>query len=137
MIGSSGGYLVTLPNFALYFACALALTAGFLVVYTVITPHREWRLIRAGNVAASVSLGGALIGFVIPLASTIAHSVSLIDMLVWGSVAMVVQLLVFGAVRLAKPDLAELIEADRAAAATFLASVSVAVGILNAACMTY
>jgi putative membrane protein len=137
MFGPSGGYLVTLPNFALYFATALALTGVFVAIYTLVTPHREWRLIRAGNVAAAISLGGALIGFVIPLASTIAHSLSLIDMLVWGVVAMIVQLLVFTAVRFAKPDLADQIAADRVAAATFLAAVSVATGILNAACMTY
>lgn len=137
MFGPSSGYLVTLPNFALYFATALALTGAFVAIYTLVTPHREWRLIRAGNVSASISLGGALIGFVLPLASTIAHSLSIVDMLVWGVVAMIVQLLVFAAVRIAKPDLADQIAADRVAAATFLAAVSIATGILNAACMTY
>ena len=48
---------------------SLALTALFLAIYVRITPYREFALIRAGNVAAAASLSGALLGFVIPLAS--------------------------------------------------------------------
>jgi uncharacterized membrane protein YjfL (UPF0719 family) len=59
-------------------------------------PYREIALIREGNAAAAASLSGAILGFVLPLASAITHSVSLLDMAVWGLIALVVQLLVYG-----------------------------------------
>src|SRR3954467_3333027 len=73
MIGL-GNTLSTFPNFAAYFAVGGALTALFVALYSNMTPHREIALIRAGNVAAAIGLTGALVGFVIPLASVVAHS---------------------------------------------------------------
>jgi putative membrane protein len=129
--------LATLPNFLAYFATALALTAVFLFAYINITPIREWHEIRAGNPAAAVSLSGALLGFVLALASVISHSGGLLDMLVWGAIALVAQLVAFGAVRLAKPDLVQRISDGSMSHAIFMAAIALAVGLLNAACMTY
>src|SRR5713101_2005272 len=94
-LASVGG----LDDFLAYFLMALVLVAVFLAVYVRVTPYREIALIRQGNLAASLSLSGALLGFVIPLASAIAHSVAWWDMLLWGAVALVVQLLSYFAVR--------------------------------------
>lgn len=137
MLVTESDYLATLPAFLAFFAAALALLAIFLTVYMFVTPHRELQLIREGNVAAAVSMAGALIGFVIPLASVIENSVSLIDMTVWGLVAMAVQILTFLAARLLLPDLVRRIEAGHPAPAVALATLSLAVGMLNAACVTY
>ncbi|MGQ0662713.1 MAG: DUF350 domain-containing protein [Pseudomonadota bacterium] len=129
-------YLTTLPAFALYFVAGLAITAVFLWVYTWVTPYSEWTLIGEGNNAAAISLSGAALGFVIPLASTIIHSLNVLDMAVWGVVAMAVQLGTYRVARLLKPRLAEDIVAGRAAPALSLAALSVVVGILNAASMS-
>jgi putative membrane protein len=126
-----------LDDFLGYFAMALALVAVFLRVYTWVTPYREIALIREGNVAAALSLSGALLGFVIPLSSAIAHSVAWWDMLFWGAVALVVQLLWYFAVRLIVPKLAQDIPAGKVAQGLFLGAGSLAVGILNAASLTY
>ena len=126
-----------LPAFISYFATAGALLALFLGVYLWITPYREIALIRAGNAAAAASLSGALLGFVLPLASAIAHSVSLLDMAVWGLIALLIQLLVYGAGRLLLPGLARDIPAGRVASGAFMGALALAIGILNAACMTY
>jgi putative membrane protein len=130
-------YLVTLPNFLAYFVASLALTALFLLIYTRVTPYREWALIRAGNNAAAVSLSGAALGFILPLASTIANSVSWLDMVVWGIVAMVVQLATYMLALLLKPELNQAIAAGTTAPAISLAAMSVGVGILNAACLSW
>ena len=130
-------YLDTLASFATYFGTSLALSAVFLLLYTWITPYREAALIGTGNRSAAVSLGGAGLGFVLPLASAIANSVSLLDMVMWGVVAMVVQLLVFAFARVLGPQLVAAINEDRMAVAIALAALSIGVGILNAACMTY
>jgi putative membrane protein len=129
--------LSTLPDFLAYFALAIVLAVLFLVIYVWITPHRELQLIRADKPAAAISFGGAFLGFVIPLASAISHSVGLMDCAVWGLVALVVQALTFFAVRLLLPDLPARIERDERAAGILVAALSIGVGVLNAACMTY
>lgn len=129
--------LVDFPSFLIYFATAISLLALFVLAYVFITPYREIALIRDGNAAAAASLSGALLGFVLPLASAIAHSRSLFDMAIWGLIALLVQLLAYGLGRLLLPDLARDIPAGRMATGLFIGALSLAIGILNAACMTY
>ena len=129
--------LAGLPSFLVYFVLGLGLLVAFLAVYGRATPYDERALIREGNVAAAISLSGAILGFMLPLASAIAHSVNVIDMLVWGMIALVVQVAVFVVVSRALPHFTEAIRAGKVAAATLLAVFAVAIGLLNAACMTY
>ena len=129
--------LGTLGSFALYLGSAVVLTGVFIAIYTWLTPWNEFALIRAGNNAAAISFSGALLGFILPLSSAIAHSVGFSDMLIWGVVAMVVQILVFLAERLQDGDLKRRIEAGEVAPAVKLGVLALGVGILNAACMSY
>jgi putative membrane protein len=99
------------------------------------TPHREIALIRDGNIAAAVALNGGLLGFVIPLAGVIAPSATLVDLVVWGVIAMVVQLATFMVARLLMPHLPQAVVDGQVSDATFLAGLSVSLGILDAACM--
>jgi putative membrane protein len=126
-----------LIGFCKYFGAAVSFVIVFCQVYFWITPYDELKLVRAGNVAPAISFGGALIGFILPLNSAITHSIGFLDMLVWAAVAMIVQLTVFGIVRLFFKDLVREIENNHTAAATLLAIFSLAIGILNAASMTY
>jgi putative membrane protein len=130
-------YLGGLPAFAAYFASAVILLALFVAIYVKTTPYPELTLIREGNVAAAISLSGAMIGFVLPVASSIEHSVSLLDMLLWSVVALVVQLIAYALVRLVLPHLAQKIGQGDIASGVFLAGTSITLGLLNAAAMTY
>ena len=132
-----GQSLAGLPAFLAYFGCALVLLVAFFLLYGWVTPYNELALIREGNVAAAISMGGALLGFTLPLASVIAHAVSLPDMLAWSVVALVAQVAVYTIVSRAVPRFNEAIRDGRVAAATLLAALSVAVGMLNAASLTY
>jgi putative membrane protein len=114
---------------------ALALLALFLCIYVNITPYREIRLIRDGNMAAAISLSGATLGFAIPLAQSAAQSGNLLDMLMWSGIAMAVQLLVYASVRMIIPGISRDIPAGKMAQGTFLGALSLATGLLNAACM--
>jgi putative membrane protein len=129
--------LIMLPAFLAYFAVAMVLIAGFLLVYLNVTPYDEIALIRQGNTAAAVSLSGAMIGFVMPVANVIAHSDGLFDLAVWGTIAAIIQLFAYLVARFALPQLTEDIPAGRVASAIFLAALSLTVGLINAACMTY
>ena len=124
-------------DFLVYLAVGLVLLAVYVAIYIRVTPYREIAPIRAGNMAAAYSLSGAVIGFVIPLASAIEHSVGLADMAIWGLIAMVVQLAAFVAVRITIPTITRDIPAGQAAHGFFLGAVAIAVGMLNAACMSY
>ena len=124
-------------DFLLYLGTALVLLVVFVWIYIHITPYWEIRLIRDGNVAAACGLSGAILGFVIPLASAIAHSVAFVDMLLWGAVALVVQLIAFVVARLIVPSLPTDIPAGKVASGLFVGALALAVGILNAASMSY
>lgn len=131
------GYLTGLPLFAAYFGLGLLLLGVFVLIYIRITPYHEISLIRAGNGAAAASLGGAIIGFVLPIASSIENSVSLLDMLVWAVVSLVVQLIAFFIARAIVPTISRNVEQGQLASGIFLGAVAIALGLLNAACMTY
>ena len=64
-------------------------------LYVMLTPHKEITLIRDGNTAAAVSLGGVLIGLAIPLAVSLKASTTLIELALWGVAITLVQLLIF------------------------------------------
>jgi putative membrane protein len=126
-----------LQDFFVYFGTAIGLVAVYLFVYTLATAHNEIALIRQNVVSASVALGLSLIGFALPLSSAVVHARSVLDCLIWGLVALVVQILVYWLVRLVVPRLSQRIAADEMSAALFLGAASLAAGIINAASMTY
>jgi len=123
--------------FLLYFGVALVFQAVFIALYMAVTPHHEVALIKQGNAAAAISLGGAVLGFTLPLASVITHSVSLLDMAIWSLVALLVQLAVYRLVDFLLREISRHIEEGNIAAATTLAAASLAIGMINAASMTY
>ncbi len=123
--------------FVIAFAAAGVFTVAFKLIYQWVTPYHERTLIRDGNPAAAIALGGALIGYVLPLASALSHTVSLMEFAAWALLAGVIQIVAFVVVsRVAFKNLATRIEAGEIAAAIYLASISICVGLLNAACMT-
>jgi len=120
----------------LYILGAAVLFALFQFIYTRITPHKEFELIRSGNVAAAIALGGAIIGFAIPASNVIAYSISILDFVVWAVIAAFVQLLAFLMTSLVLKGTSERIRKGEVAAGIYVAAVAISVGMLNAACMT-
>ncbi len=133
ILESFGGF----DDFLLYLAISGVLLAIFVAIYVRITPYREIALIRENNMAAAFSLSGALIGMVIPLANAVENSVNPIDMAIWGFLALAIQLLVFVVARIALPNIVVDIPAGKTAPGFFLGAISIAAGLLNAACATY
>ncbi len=128
-----------LLNFALYFAVSVIYLFIFKVVYAFVTPHDEWKLVKEDqNVAAAIGFGGAMVGFSLALASAASNSLGLIDFTIWGIVAVIAQTLAFVLLRFSfMPKIAERITNNEVSAGVILAAMSIAVGLLNAACMTY
>ena len=128
--------LAALQSFLFYMATALVLTLIYVVVYIWVTPHPEFKLIRENNIAASVAFAGSLVGFAIPLSSVIANSAALVDCVIWGIIAIVVQIVIFFLVRVPLPEISERIEKGETSSGLWLGAASLTGGVLNAACMT-
>lgn len=137
MLATTLSSLNGIPPFLAYFAVAMVLVLIFVRIYTWVTPHDELALIKANNAAAALAFGGALIGFALPLSSAITHSLSLLDCAVWGAVALIVQVLTFVVLRIVVKQLPERINQGEIATGIFVATAAIAVGLINAACMSY
>ena len=131
--------LTAVLNFSLYFAVSIALLLIFKFVYALVTPHDEWKLIKEDkNVAAALGFGGAIIGFSLALSSAAEHSVSLVDFATWGLIALIAQALAFALIRFGfMPKIVQRIEDNEMSAGVMLGVMNVAIGLLNAACMSY
>ncbi|MEN2747988.1 DUF350 domain-containing protein [Sphingomonas sp. T9W2] len=127
---------------ALHFVIAFGLACLFLTVfkwlYQISTPYNERALIAANNPAAGIALGGAIIGFALPLASALSVTVSVIEFTAWALLAGVIQIVAaFIVRRLIVRDMAVRIEEGNIASAIYSAATSIGLGLLNAASMTY
>ncbi len=138
MMFDVGSFLEGAGHFVVAFGIACVLLAIFKRVYQVSTPYNERDLIAANNPAAAIALGGAIIGFALPLASALSVTVNPIEFTAWGVLAGVIQIVASLVVRrFVVRDLAAQIEGGNVANAIYLAATSIGIGLLNAASMTY
>ncbi|GAB3463442.1 DUF350 domain-containing protein [Massilia terrae] len=123
-------------NYLLHLATAAALVLVFFVVYVRITPYDEVLLVRQGNGAAALSLGGSLLGFSATVASALAHTADYYQFIGWALGAMLVQVLVFAiATRLLHMS-KDQIEANNCAFGGLLGAISLSIGVVNAGCIS-
>jgi putative membrane protein len=119
--------------FSAYLAAALIFLAAFVFLYSKITPYDDFALIRENNAGAAVILAGAVLGFTFPLLSAIYYTHSLVEMAKWAGITGVMQLIVIGVLRRAVGS----IPSGHTASAILLAALTIAVGMLNAASISY
>jgi putative membrane protein len=118
-----------LTAFLAYLSVSTALLAAFIYIYAKATPYREFTLIAHDNVAVGIVFAGAVLGFTVPLVASIYYTRSLAEMCLWATITCVVQLIVLVGLR----KQAKRIEEGHIASAVMVATVSLAVGLLNAA----
>lgn len=102
-------------------------------LYVWLTPYKEIALIREGNQAAAVALGGVLIGLALPLAASLTASTSVLEILVWGAATLILQLLVFRLVDFLLAGLPQRIQEGEISAAVLLVAAKLASAIILAA----
>ena len=122
-----------LPIFMLHGGTAILMLVVGAFIYSKITPWNELDLIMEGNTAAAVSFSGAILGIAIPLAAALSSSISIWEIVVWGSVAIILQITVFLILDLVLPNLSVQIKANKIAAGIFIASNKIALALMNAA----
>lgn len=121
------------PLTLLHAAVTLLMLVAGTAIYAFLTPHREIALIRDGNAAAALSLGGVMVGLAIPLAVSLSGSTSLVDIALWGAATVFVQLLVFRLVDLVLRGLPQRISDGEISAAVLLAGAKLATALVLAA----
>jgi putative membrane protein len=126
-------------NFLIYLLVALGLLLVGLFLMEVTTKVKEFTLMAKGNKAASYVLGGRLLGLAIVLYSSLANSISLSDMLLWGSIGILAQIIVFYLAELLTPrfNVNQSIEEDNQAVGIFLMLLSISIGVVIAGSITY
>lgn len=120
------GFPITL----LHVSVTLALLFAGSGVYIMLTPHKEVALVRAGNLAAAVSLAGILVGLAIPLSAAMKASTNVVDLALWGVATLVVQLLISRLTDVVLHGMPKRIQDGEVAAATLLAAVKIATGLI-------
>ncbi|MDP3854570.1 DUF350 domain-containing protein [Phenylobacterium sp.] len=126
------GFPVTLMHIGVTMLILVAAAA----IYILLTPHKEIALIRAGNSAAALSLGGVLLGLSIPLATSLARSTSMLEIALWGAAAVALQLLVFRLVDMLLRGLPQRIHEGEVAAAALLVGAKLATAVIIAAAVS-
>ena len=123
------------PILMLHLAVTFGLLAAGAAVYALLTPWREIALIREGNSAAALSLGGVLVGLAIPLSASLAGSTSALEIGMWGAACVALQLLIFRLVDLALHGLPQRIQEGEIAAAALLVGAKLATALIIASAM--
>jgi len=121
------------PDFLLYTGVAAVMLVLAIAIYIKLTPWRELALVKDQNGAAGLALAGAVVGLAIPISACLAMSVSLFGLLIWGVVALILQLLAYRITDLLLRDLPRRIEEDQAGPAIVLIGAKLASAMLLAA----
>ena len=120
------------PLTLLHAAITVVLLAAGAGLYAILTPYRDIEVIRAGNTAAAISLGGVLVGLALPLSMSLAFSQGEVEMVLWGVAVIAVQLFMFRLTDWILRGLPRRIQEGEVSAAVFLASVKIATALVLA-----
>lgn len=129
-------FVAGFPEFLTQLGVALGLFITSLIVYVLLTPHKELALIQAGNPSAALAFAGVVVGLAIPLGTCLAHSFGLLDLLIWGVVTLLIQLIAFRVTDMFLRGLPRRIAEGDVAAAIFLMSVKIGIAIVLSGAVT-
>lgn len=141
--------LANVLSFLSYLGVTLPILLFGILAFMVTTPYNEYKLIREGAdsddprkinaaKAAAHDLGGKVIGLSLVLASAVFHSVSLLDLAMWGILGIIFQVVVFYIFELVTPfRVVSEIPKGNVSVGIFASRLSVATGLLMAALISY
>lgn len=138
MISHWQGFL----NFLMYMAVSLPLLGIGLYLFARITPYNEMKILSSGAdensrcaaEAVAYDLGGKLLGLTIVLASAIFHSTGIVDLIIWGIIGIVFQVVTFYLFEYFTPfQVTQEIPQGNVSVGIFSSRISIAAGLLIAA----
>jgi putative membrane protein len=131
--GEISAFDAAFPRFLASTGAAGLLLLLAATVYILLTPWKELSLVRSGNTSAGVALAAAIVGLAVPIASTLASSITLPGLLIWGAVALLMQLIAYRLVDLLLRDIPARIANDEIGAAALLAGAKLSAALILAA----
>ena len=129
-------FLSGIPLLLLHFSLTLVMLVCGAVIYVFVTPYDDIALIKDGNSAAALSLSGALIGLGIPLSVAMAGSVNAFDILIYGAVSIILQLVAYRITDLVLKGLPQRIESGEMSAAITMFGIKISISLINAAAVS-
>ena len=129
-------FMSGLPILLLHFSLTMLMLGLGAIIYVLVTPYHEIKLIKQGNSAAALSLSGALIGMGIPLSVAMAGSVNAFDILVYGAVSLVLQLAAYRLTDFVLKGIPERIENGEISAAITMVGIKISISLINAAAVS-
>ncbi len=143
-----GHQWANIVNFLIYLGVSLPLLGLGIYLFMLTTPYKEERLIAAGDEddrrqanaaqATAYDLGGKILGLSLVLASAVYHAVNYVDLIIWGLIGIIFQIIVFYIFELITPfTVTKEIPQGNIAVGIFSAFLSVAAGLLLAALISY
>lgn len=143
-----GPQWANIANFLIYLAIALPLLGAGIFLFMLTTPYKEHKLIADGDEtdctkacaaqAAAYDLGGKILGLSIVLASAVFHAVNYVDLIIWGLIGAIFQVVIFYIYELVTPfSVRREIPQGNVAVGIFSAFLSVSTGLLLAALISY
>jgi putative membrane protein len=133
--GIAGALGSGLPVLLLQFVICIVMLVLGVAVYTKVTPFYERELLQEGNIAAATVLSGAVVALAIPLAALLATTRAALDIVVWGIVAILLQLVTVVIVSHLLRRMRLSIDDGNVAAALPIMAAQLAIALLNAAGM--
>jgi len=121
-----------LPWLIFYLIVVTVIYIAGIIIYVRLTPHKELALVQEGNMAAAISFSALVIGLALPLAACLVNKFGLIDVAIWGTVSLFLQLFLFRITDAIFRGMPERIEANEVPAATVLAAFKLAGSLILA-----
>lgn len=133
MGGEISAFDAAFPRFLVSTGSAGLMLLVAATIYVLLTPWKELALVRSGNTAAGIALSGAIAGLAIPISATLASSLTPEGLLIWGAIALLMQLIAYRLVDLILRDIPGRIANDEIGAATLLATAKLSTALILAA----
>lgn len=121
------------PVLISHFVIATLILLSGVSIYVKTSAWNDLALIRSGNLAASISLGGAFLSLSMPLSASLNASLSIPSVIIWGVTAIIIQLICDRLASLVIGDLSSRIEKNDMSAALFVLGIKISVAMINAA----
>jgi len=118
------------PWLIFYLLVVTAIYLAGLFIYVKLTPHKELELVQNGNMAAAVSFSALVLSLALPLAACLVNKFSLIDVAIWGTLSLFLQLFLFRLTDAIFKGMPQRIIDDEVPAATVLAAFKIAGSII-------
>lgn len=128
-------FVAGFPIMVLQLAITLTLFAIGMVVFAALSPWKEAGLVRDRNLSATVTLSMAGAGLALTLAANLGAAASVGEVLLWGTAAVIIQLLLFRTCDLVFKGLPPRIRENDMPAGVFLGSLRLAMALMLAAAL--